>query len=82
MIDTKQLSLSLRTVTDRRYRFRKALKFLQKTYGNEGFTALWRGNSATMIRVVPYAAVQFTAYEQYKILLRPTDGGGGTNNER
>lgn len=71
-------------MTDRRYRFRKALKFLQKTYTSDGFSTLWRGNSATLVRVVPYAAIQFTSYEQYKILLKPSDrqGGGGQKDDR
>ena len=61
------------TVTQRRYRFRKAIEFLKLTFKNEGLLTLWRGNSATMTRVIPFAAIQFTSYEQYKLLLRPDD---------
>ena len=32
----------------------------------EGFLGLYKGNWAQMIRIFPYAAVQFLAYEQYK----------------
>ncbi|XP_018392430.1 PREDICTED: graves disease carrier protein homolog [Cyphomyrmex costatus] len=32
----------------------------------ENFFALYKGNLVQMIRAVPYAAIQFTAYEQYK----------------
>lgn len=49
---------------------RNAGRFLADTWKHEGFAALWRGNSATMARVVPYAAVQFTAHEQWKKLLQ------------
>lgn len=37
---------------------------------HEGFKKLWRGNSATLARIMPYAGLQFTAYEQYKLLLQ------------
>lgn len=51
------------------YSFRAALAFLRDTYTKEGFVALWRGNSATMARIIPYSAIQFTAHEQWKKLL-------------
>lgn len=52
------------------YSFRAAMIFLRNTYTREGFMALWRGNSATMARIIPYSAIQFTAHEQWKKLLQ------------
>ncbi|XP_031617896.1 mitochondrial coenzyme A transporter SLC25A42 [Contarinia nasturtii] len=51
------------------YSFRAATLFLRNTLQNEGFFALWRGNSATMARIIPYAAIQFTSHEQWKKVL-------------
>lgn len=56
------------------YSFRAAANFLKQCLVNEGVTALWRGNSATMARIVPYAAIQFTAHEQFKKLLHVDQG--------
>jgi solute carrier family 25 protein 16 len=36
----------------------------------EGFFALYKGNGAQMLRIFPYAAMQFTSYEAYKNLNR------------
>ncbi|KAJ2941827.1 hypothetical protein O0L34_g10633 [Tuta absoluta] len=52
------------------YSARAVVLFLKNSARKEGFIALWRGNSATMARIVPYAAIQFTAHEQWKKLLR------------
>lgn len=32
----------------------------------EGWTALWKGNTATMIRVIPYSGIQFMVFEKCK----------------
>ncbi|XP_021921251.1 mitochondrial coenzyme A transporter SLC25A42 isoform X2 [Zootermopsis nevadensis] len=57
-------------ISESRYSAREALRFLVNTYRNEGLLSLWRGNSATMARIIPYAAIQFTAHEQWKRVLR------------
>ena len=38
---------------------------------HEGFLGFYKGNGAQLVRIFPYAAIQFMAYEQYKKLLRP-----------
>lgn len=52
-----------------KYSFRNALGFIRRTYRREGFFALYRGNSATLARILPYASCQFAAFEQFKKLL-------------
>lgn len=35
---------------------------------NEGVTALWKGHTATLLRVFPYSGIQFMIYDRIKIL--------------
>ncbi|KAG0221803.1 hypothetical protein BGX31_009544, partial [Mortierella sp. GBA43] len=46
----------------------KAGRDIQRTVGIRG---LFQGNSATVLRIFPYAAIKFMAYEQYRTLLMP-----------
>ena len=39
---------------------------LKKIVRTEGLFAVYKGNGAQMVRIFPYAATQFTAYEVYK----------------
>ncbi|XP_039948667.1 mitochondrial coenzyme A transporter SLC25A42 [Bactrocera tryoni] len=64
------------------YSFKAAIAFLRNTYEKEGILALWRGNSATMARIVPYAAIQFTAHEQWRKILQVDKDGSDTKGRR
>ena len=57
----------------RRYSLRGAIRFLRRSYASDGFFSLWRGNSATLVRIVPFAAIQYASHEQWKHLLNPTN---------
>lgn len=48
------------------YNFSGVLTGLKEIIKRESFFALYKGNSAQMVRIFPYAAVQFTSFEIYK----------------
>lgn len=42
-------------------------------YLNDGASGLFQGHSVTLLRIFPYAAIKFVAYEQIRSLLIPSD---------
>ncbi|KAG0725385.1 Mitochondrial coenzyme A transporter SLC25A42 [Chionoecetes opilio] len=64
--------------TKQKFSARRAFIFVRECYMKEGVVSLWRGNSATMARIVPYAAIQFASHEHYKKILR-VDGPENEN---
>ncbi|XP_076336063.1 mitochondrial coenzyme A transporter SLC25A42-like isoform X1 [Tachypleus tridentatus] len=53
-------------IHNKKFSFREAVCFLIQSYRDRGILVWWRGNSATMARVVPYASIQYAAHEQWK----------------
>ncbi|KAM6938374.1 mitochondrial coenzyme A transporter SLC25A42-like isoform 1-T2 [Lycodopsis pacificus] len=56
-------------VSTNRFSAKEAFRLIYCSYMKDGLLSLWRGNSATMMRVMPYAAIQFCSHDQYKKLL-------------
>ena len=56
-------------VSKTEFSYRTAANIMYKGYKKNGMLSWWRGNSATMARVIPYAAIQFTTHEQMKLFL-------------
>lgn len=52
--------------------FTGAFRAGRAIYKNAGLMGLFQGHSVTLIRVFPYAAIKFVAYEQYRaVTLKP-----------
>ncbi|ELU15657.1 hypothetical protein CAPTEDRAFT_187133 [Capitella teleta] len=58
------------------YKHLGVISAVNKVIQWEGIPGLYRGNGAQMVRIFPYAAVQFTSYEYYKEWLRLHFGPG------
>lgn len=56
-------------ISSRSYSIKRAVGFLIKSARQDGFLSLWRGNSATVIRIVPYAGIQFASHEKWKEII-------------
>lgn len=44
-----------------------------RIWANEGFFGLFHGHLVTLLRIFPYAAIKFVAYEQIRSILIPND---------
>ena len=60
----------LRQVHNHHYESYGIFESFYRIVQKEGFLALYKGNGAQMVRIFPYAAMQFTSYETYKNLNR------------
>ena len=47
-------------------------KGLMKMWRDEGWRGFMRGNGANCIRIIPYSAVQFSSYNFYRKVIRPS----------
>ncbi|TID21682.1 mitochondrial carrier [Venturia nashicola] len=45
---------------------------MREIYGQEGLFGLFRGHSATLLRIFPYAGIKFLAYEQVRAVVIPS----------
>lgn len=66
-------------VTSAQFRLRDVPKVAYSIIEKEGWSALWKGNTATMIRVFPYSGIQFMVFDYCKTIFLMRDG---TNNVR
>ena len=60
-----RIKIIFQTDSTRPFSLRSAAHEARRVVMQEGFWSLWRGNSATVVRVFPYAGMQFAAYDQY-----------------
>eukprot|EP01116_Phalansterium_solitarium_P020141 TRINITY_DN5855_c0_g1_i2.p1 TRINITY_DN5855_c0_g1~~TRINITY_DN5855_c0_g1_i2.p1 ORF type:complete len:335 (+),score=66.20 TRINITY_DN5855_c0_g1_i2:71-1006(+) len=56
-------------IRSKHYPYSGVFSTLKSVSNREGFVGLWKGNSATVVRIFPYAAIQFFSYEKSKELL-------------
>ena len=56
-------------MSNKPFSLRLAGKKIIQVYREEGITKLWKGNTATLLRVIPYTATQYTAFRGYSNLI-------------
>ncbi|GAA47265.1 anoctamin-1, partial [Clonorchis sinensis] len=64
--DYRSLNHWVEHTTVRPFTVRELYRFLESSVVEQGFFSLWRGNTATLSRIFPYAAIQYSAHERYK----------------
>lgn len=53
--------------------FRGFFRAASRIWKTDGIYGLFQGHSVTLIRVFPYAAIKFVAYEQIRLVIIPSD---------
>jgi hypothetical protein len=53
-------------ISSAKFQLRNVPKVAYNIVQTEGFSALWKGNTATLIRVFPYAGIQFMVFDRCK----------------
>lgn len=53
-------------VSNAKFRLRNIPSVVGNIIRNEGLSALWKGNLATMIRIFPYSGIQFMVFDRIK----------------
>ncbi|KAL3910274.1 MAG: hypothetical protein SGARI_002203, partial [Bacillariaceae sp.] len=56
-------------VSSAQFHIRKVPSIAKKIVQGEGIKALWKGNTATLIRVFPYSGIQFMVFDRCKSLI-------------
>eukprot|EP00474_Spongospora_subterranea_P006869 CRZ07327.1 hypothetical protein [Spongospora subterranea] len=52
--------------SSQQFTFSAAYRSIKQIIKDEGVMGLWKGNTATLLRIIPYAAIQYTTFEQSK----------------
>jgi hypothetical protein len=66
-------------VSSEEFCLRKVLQIMARIYHEEGLSGLWKGNSATMLRVFPYAGIQFMTFDAVKAYILSVHDEGGVH---
>jgi len=53
-------------VTNEPYKLSKVPKLMSSIVKSSGMSALWKGNGAQMLRIFPYAGIQFATFDFLK----------------
>ena len=60
------------------FNFAGVAKEISRTYKDEGFRALFKGNAAQIARVYPYSGIQLMAFDQYSRMIASLKHSPGT----
>ena len=61
-----RVKISFQCSNSQSFSYREAIRFLITSHHKHGFTNHWRGNTATMARIVPSSAIRFSSHELFK----------------